>query len=250
MKKKILIIEDETGIRNNIKLLLESENYEVIEASNGVDGVILAQKEVPNLIICDIMMPGIDGYEVLKAITNAKQLPIIPFLFLSAKVEKVDLRKGMNLGADDYICKPYDADDLLDAINVRLAKYETYESKTITNELISSCFKENDKILFKIGTRIEKIIINKILYISADRQYTLIFTVDKKKFIIKRSLSKWEELLPNNLFVRIHRATLINLNYLDKIVKNKNEYILFLNDVDVQFPISRRHLKKIKEFIQ
>lgn len=120
--KKILLIEDDAVLRENTAELLLLSNYSVITASNGKIGIALAIAEVPDLIVCDIMMPELDGYAVLKALSIKTRTNHIPFIYLSAKTEKKDVRKGMVLGADDYITKPFTEEDLISAIQSRLAK--------------------------------------------------------------------------------------------------------------------------------
>jgi DNA-binding response OmpR family regulator len=118
--KKILVIEDEPEMRRNIMTLLRYREYESIEAENGRLGVEMARREMPDLILCDVMMPELDGYEVLRALRAEPKLALIPFIFLTAKGEKDDLRSGMNLGADDYLTKPVGNADLVQAIEARL----------------------------------------------------------------------------------------------------------------------------------
>ncbi len=120
--KQVLLIEDDTTLRENTAELLELENYKVISASNGKEGLDLAKKELPDVIVCDIMMPKLDGYGVLAGLSKLEKTKYIPFIFLSAKTERKDVRKGMNLGADDYITKPFEEEELLTAIESRLAK--------------------------------------------------------------------------------------------------------------------------------
>lgn len=122
MKKKILLIEDNPEVRENTNEILDLAGYNVVTAPNGKVGVDLAQKEKPDLIICDIMMPELDGYGVLHILSKNTETAGIPFIFLTAKTEKTDIRKGMNLGADDYLTKPFDDTDLLNAIEARLRK--------------------------------------------------------------------------------------------------------------------------------
>lgn len=120
--KRILVIEDEPEMRRNIAALLRYRDYEPIVAESGRSGVQLAQREKPDLILCDIMMPELDGYGVLRALQEDAKLALVPFIFLTAKGEKVDLRSGMNLGADDYLTKPVGNDDLIQAIEARLER--------------------------------------------------------------------------------------------------------------------------------
>ncbi len=122
--KKILLIEDNPEIRENTGEILSLAGYEVSTAENGKTGVDLAQKIKPDLIICDIMMPELDGYGVLHILSKNDETSAIPFIFLTAKTEKTDVRKGMTLGADDYLTKPFDDTDLLNTIETRLRKHE------------------------------------------------------------------------------------------------------------------------------
>ncbi|MCX8080374.1 MAG: response regulator [Bacteroidia bacterium] len=121
---KILIIEDQQDIRENAAEILELAGYQVLQAENGKVGLELAAAELPDLIICDIMMPVLDGYGVLHVLEKNPQTAAIPFIFLTAKSERSDLRKGMEMGADDYITKPFDDSELLRAVESRLRKKE------------------------------------------------------------------------------------------------------------------------------
>lgn len=120
--KKILVIEDEQAVRTSLLDLLEAEGFEVVGAENGLIGVGLAHKARPDLIICDIMMPQMDGYEVLAALHQNPLTATTPFIFLTAKADKSDLRGGMQQGADDYLTKPFSRLELLEAIAARLDK--------------------------------------------------------------------------------------------------------------------------------
>ena len=120
--KTVLLIEDNPDVRENTFEILELAGYKVATAPNGKVGVELAQKDAPDLIICDIMMPELDGYGVLHILNKKPETAGIPFIFLTAKTEKTDIRKGMNLGADDYLTKPFDDTDLLNAIEARMRK--------------------------------------------------------------------------------------------------------------------------------
>jgi len=122
--KRILVIEDEPEMRRNITTLLRYYDYEAIAAENGQQGVEAARREKPDLILCDVMMPELDGYGVLQSLQADASLTRIPFIFLTAKGEKDDLRSGMNLGADDYLTKPVANKDLVRAIETRLRRCE------------------------------------------------------------------------------------------------------------------------------
>ncbi len=122
MGKKILVIDDNLEMRENIAEILELASYEVVTAEDGKKGVAAAKSEDPDLIICDVMMPELDGYGVLHILSKDPKTLGIPFIFLTAKSETVDMRRGMSLGADDYITKPFEETDLLDAVEMRLKK--------------------------------------------------------------------------------------------------------------------------------
>ena len=120
--KKVLLIEDDLILRENTAELLELSDYEVVTASNGKIGLNMATTHLPDIIVCDIMMPELDGYGVLDALAKNSDTKYIPFIFLSAKTERQDVRKGMDLGADDYITKPFQEEELVSAIESRIAK--------------------------------------------------------------------------------------------------------------------------------
>jgi CRP-like cAMP-binding protein/CheY-like chemotaxis protein len=128
MKIRILIIEDNNDIRESTAEILKLTGYEVLQASHGKTGVELAQQHKPDLILCDIMMPELDGYGVLYMLSKNADTATIPFIFLTAKAERVDFRKGMEMGADDYLTKPYDDIELLNAIESRLQKKEKQQA--------------------------------------------------------------------------------------------------------------------------
>jgi DNA-binding NarL/FixJ family response regulator len=129
---KILIIEDEPQMRRNMLLVLKKEGFEVFGASSGDEGVTLARRELPDVILCDVMMPGLDGYGVLAALRAERAMELIPFIFLTAKGERGDVRLGMNQGADDYLTKPVVIADLLAAISARIERREQQQRELRT----------------------------------------------------------------------------------------------------------------------
>ncbi len=128
MRKKILIIEDNEDIRDSSVEILELADYEVLQADNGKIGVELAQRHLPDIILCDIMMPELDGYGVLYLLSKNPETANIPFIFLTAKAERADMRKGMEMGADDYLTKPFDDIELLNTIESRFLKKDKLEA--------------------------------------------------------------------------------------------------------------------------
>jgi DNA-binding NarL/FixJ family response regulator len=122
--KRILVIDDEAKLRQQIAELLRSEGYEVFEARNGREGVERARRELPDLLLCDITMPEMNGHRVLETLRNEPRTAHLPFVFLTGWNEQEDLRTGMNLGADDYLTKPLVPDELLAAVRARLRRAE------------------------------------------------------------------------------------------------------------------------------
>jgi DNA-binding response OmpR family regulator len=120
--QKILVIEDHPRMRENIALLLQLAEYEVVSAADGRRGVELAGTEKPDLVLCDVMMPGMDGYSVLRALREDKTTAKLPFIFLTARGEHADQRAGLERGADDYLTKPVTKEELLAAVAARLAR--------------------------------------------------------------------------------------------------------------------------------
>jgi len=132
--KTILLIEDDRILRENTEELLELSGYNVLTAANGKTGIATAQEKLPDLIVCDIMMPEVDGYGVLKALSKNDNTVHIPFIFLSAITEHKSIRKGMDLGADDYLTKPFEEVELISAIESRMAKATLLQQSSNNND--------------------------------------------------------------------------------------------------------------------
>src|SRR6478672_7007076 len=133
MERSILVIDDNTDIRENTAEILDLAGYKTFTAENGKKGVELAIKERPSVIVLDIMMPELDGYGVLHLLRKNPETQNIPFIFLTAKTERGDFRKGMEMGADDYITKPFEDIELLNAMEIRLKKVEILEQNYASN---------------------------------------------------------------------------------------------------------------------
>jgi CRP-like cAMP-binding protein/FixJ family two-component response regulator len=141
--KKILLIEDNEEMRENTAEILQLSHYKVFAAKNGKEGVAMAEKEIPDIIICDIVMPVMDGYGVLETLSKNSVTAHIPFIFLTAKVDRADFRKGMEMGADDYLTKPFDETELINAIETRIRKSEILKSDfTRSLDNLNTFFKE------------------------------------------------------------------------------------------------------------
>jgi DNA-binding NarL/FixJ family response regulator len=125
---RILLIEDEAPLRANLAALLRFENHEVIEAGDGAAGLRLARERAPALILCDVMMPEMDGHQVLQALRSDSATRAIPFVFLTARGAVHELREGMTMGADDYLIKPVGRDELVAAVATRLARHRELQT--------------------------------------------------------------------------------------------------------------------------
>lgn len=247
--KKILIIEDEKSVLNNIQTLLEEEGYLPLTAADGEKGIEIAKKELPDLIICDIMMPKKDGYAVLQELAEDKSTKGIPFIFLTAKVEHIDLRKGMELGADDYLFKPFKLDELLKSIESRLKRFNIVKAAFVekNDSDKSKKFKYSDRIFISVNSKPQPLILSEIIYITAENQYTSIKLQNGKVYLIRRAMTAWIKILPQEHFLRIHRATIININFIVKIEKWYNSgFLVTMKNVDEPFVISKRFASKLR----
>lgn len=183
--KKILLIEDNDDIRENTAEILGLANYEVTTAANGKIGVELALQVIPDLIVCDIMMPVLDGYGVLHAVQKNETIKNTPFIFLTAKTERTDFRKVMEQGADDYITKPFDGTELLNAIDIRLRKIEalkqylnpTIEDLTI---LLQTSYGKNDMQALAENRNVNKYKKKQVVYGEGNHPNRLYYVVSGK----------------------------------------------------------------------
>lgn len=188
--KKILLIEDNDDIRINTAEILELSNYEVIAAENGKVGVEKAIEEKPDLIICDIMMPVLDGFGVLHAIHKNEQVKNTPFIFLTAKTDRSDFRKGMELGADDYITKPFSGTELLNAVGSRLEridqlKHELQPGLEGMQHLIESSFGKDALQQFTEGRNVNKYKKKQLIYSEGNHPNRLYYIIKGKVKVYK-----------------------------------------------------------------
>lgn len=249
MNKKLLLIEDELDLADNIKSILELNEFDVTTARDGVEGIRLAKQIVPDIIISDIQMPNKTGYEVFEDLSGDEKTASIPFIFLTAKVEHKDLRKGMELGADDYIFKPFHSKELISAIHSRLRRANSIKSKNLDRaEENNNRYSQDDNIILSINKHTHIFKVNKIIYIIAERQYSKVVVKDGKSVVLRKSLLYWESILPSSLFIRVHRNTILNIQEVDSISKKTyGKYSAIMKTSRMEFEISRRYMKKIKD---
>jgi DNA-binding response OmpR family regulator len=186
MSHNILIIEDSDDVRDNMKEILELSSYKVDTAKNGKEGLDFAQKNYPDIILCDVMMPELDGYGVLRGLSNNPKTKNIPFIFVTAKSDKQDFRVGMDLGADDYLTKPFNGNDLLSLVNARLKKSEVLKDLLKNNSKdLEAFFVNSEKSIDNIYSLSDRIVQKKIrqkeiLFIEGDSSKYLYFLVSGK----------------------------------------------------------------------
>ncbi len=189
---KILLIEDNPEIRENMGEILDLAGYEVYTAENGKEGVATALREKPDLILCDIMMPVLDGYGVLHMVQKHADLQSIPFIFLTARSERSEIRKGMELGADDYITKPFDSTELLKAIEVRLKKAEQLKQSFPVNlqgvnELIDITSGKDYLEALKEGRSVNRYKKKQVIYTEGNHPSRLFYVQKGKVKTYKRN---------------------------------------------------------------
>jgi len=248
MHEKILIIEDDQDIREGVVTLLTEEGFTVFSAAAGKQGIAEAVTHIPDLIICDILMRGMDGYEVLEELSKQKETRAIPFIYLTAKVERADIRRGMELGADDYLFKPFKPEELLTAISTCLQKRSLLKAEYIKTAKPVESESDHERIFLNLGNKSCFVALDDIVYISAENQYTSIAMSDGRNLLMRKPIAFWEKTLPEIKFVKIHRSTIINLNYIVKMGKSHNSsFVIYLKNIADPFIISRRYSAELRK---
>ncbi len=187
---KILVIEDMQSLRENIVEALELLDFEAVGAENGLVGVKFAQEHLPDLIICDIMMPELDGYGVLEALRQVPETATIPFIFLSAKADKTDIRQGMNKGADDYLTKPFTVEELRSAIAARLEKqaaHQRIETKLRSSESQFRQLAQREELLNYLASQIRNSLDLNTIMKAAVREIRHLLQIERCRFLWYRN---------------------------------------------------------------
>jgi len=249
--KIVQIIENDLNLQKNLKDFLEKEGVNVIAVSDGAQGILKAFNIVPDIIICDISIPIKNGYEVLEELSKNEKTNVIPFILFAPniEVEKEDIRKALQLGAEDFIFKPFSFDDVLNSIKLRLQKSEI-RTHSLTSKMIEKKYVPND-IIFVMNKDIVNIVkIKNIKFIKAETPYVIINCRDGKKMPIRGAISDWEEKLPDNMFLRINRSVIVNTDMITRIQRiSLTSYLVRLIDEQETFIISKRYGIKIKNKI-
>ena len=245
--KKILIIEDDTDLLKKLEFILKSNDYFFLSTISGEKGIKIALKEKPDLIICDLMLPDINGLSVIENIKKNKDLENIPFIFLTANAEIGTRRKGMNLGADDYIVKPFKVKDLLKSIELRLKKTSLPVVGSVNKNFeINTKYKLDEHIFLGLGNKLKSIAVSDIELIISTGNYTNVFLTNGEKAIVRKLIKEWENHLPERTFVKIHRSCIINLNQVRKLEKlGKQTYRVLMKNYAEPLKVSRRNISKL-----
>ncbi len=196
LMKKILIIEDDKNLLESLSEVLNEEGFEIFTACRGDAGLDLLNSVIPDLIICDVMMPGMDGYEVLEEISKNESLSTIPFVFLTARNERNDQRKAMDMGADDYLNKPFSLDELLSTIDIRLKKSE--KAKLASEEKIKNITKSiSFSLPHELNTPLSGIIgfsevlINESQFLNSEEVKEMAGFINESALRLKKTIEKY-----------------------------------------------------------
>jgi len=246
LSKKILLIQRDHDRDSEFQEVLETAGYGTYIAAGDSDGLKIAERYSVDAIVCEL-----DDFErELKIIKTLNQNPVteyIPLLLLTSTGLLAHIRAAMELGADDVLVKPFNNESLLRSIKIRLRKIDTLTEK-LTEKIISteSAFSEHQKktdhILVKIGKKLKIVEYSSIVCITALKEYSKIIVEDRSKIVVRKSIRNWVEILPSKNFLRIHRATIINMTFLDKIEKNGSRgYCVYLKNIPDAFPMSQRY---------
>ncbi|MGE5682996.1 MAG: LytR/AlgR family response regulator transcription factor [Bacillota bacterium] len=247
---KVIVIEDDQSLLENIEIILEAEGFKVFTAPDGKKAIKLIEEIIPDVIVSDIMLPDIEGFEILKTVRNSPELQDLPFLFLTARTDHKDLRYGMNLGADDYLTKPFNAKELVEAIHARLELIKLRKETKAAAAAVpqDKNLKAGDTVFIKDAKGIVNLNLKDIICINAVGEYSEVITSNGKNHTVRKILKEWEETLPSDTFLRIHRSAIINIKYIVKIENWFNSSLrIYLDKCPEPLVSSRRYTSRIRE---
>lgn len=250
MKKKLLIIEDDQSILEDFANIFQEEGYEVSTAINGKEGIESAKLFLPDLIICDLNMPKLNGFEVKKNLNDDENTFNIPFIYLTARTDIQDVQYAMELGADDYITKPIRVKKLIELVSNRLQRIETLKRSSSESLDRYITYSEDEKIILKAEGEHVLTMIMDIITIKALNDGSEVYLKNGKKSIVNKSLKSWEKMLPDKTFLRVHRSIIINTKFIEKIEPSfKGSYIAKLKYFPEPIYFSQRYSQKIRKLL-
>lgn len=250
--KTVFIIEDDEILRENLENLLKFEGFKVLSSETGKEGISRIKEILPDAVICDIMLPDTDGYQIINEIKSDPETRNISFIFLSAKAEMKDLRTGMNLGADDYLTKPYDAMELVNVVRKRIEISGTRiaaEQNEIKENKIPLHY-EGQLLIQTTGNQAVPVKIKDIVSISADADYTHLYITGGKKLTLRKLIKHWEQTLPSQNFMRVHKSIIINTLHIVKVDKwFNNSFRIEMEGLSEPVITSRRYGTKLRNIL-
>lgn len=249
--EKILILHTGTSVSILADRILTEAGFNTYIAEDIESGINIAKIYLPDMIVLESEDTDDNASEIIKELQKDNNLRIKPLICISNNPNLKDLRKIMEAGADDYIAAPYSNPELVRAVTIRMNKYYALKLKCdeLRNETIEGEGEtpaNKNHILVKIGTKLRLIKFENIVCVTAEKEYSKISIHDSKKYIIRKSLRKWIELLPDDNFLQIHRSTIINTEYIDRIeIQADKNYLVHLKTIQEPLAISQRFAKKI-----
>jgi CheY-like chemotaxis protein len=241
---RVLIIDDDASFIAIVTKFLQQQGYAVSSASNGEDGLRMASKQVPDLVLCDLEMPGMDGYEVLSQLRQEENIADVPFIFLTGQAQPHQVREGMNLGADDYLSKPFNGEELLRAVKARLSRAQLRKARASQPDERpggSGTLGLDDSFLVKTSSEMKLIKVRQLHSVVADGEYSWVYWDSGKGALLRKALKQWEAELPPGKFVRIHRRAIINLDYMERLEKTPaGQAKVYLRDIPEPLEVSLR----------
>jgi two-component system, LytTR family, response regulator len=242
---KTLLIEPDEEMLSLITFLLKNEKYEVIRAKNNLDGIKSIRLHSPDLVIWNIDLLLANEDEVKNKISYLQNENHVPLIILANKPSYHEFRKIMKLGADDYVAKPYDATMITQTVCRLIERYRNIRNRT--DLPFREIKRKSDNILIRNHGKITPIPVNSILYISVEKHYSKIFVENNKQYIIKKALSRWEQIVPPDHFIRIHRSVLVNMNKIKEVKRiNNNLCNVYLYNSDKILELTRNYFKNLK----
>ncbi|MBI4744736.1 MAG: response regulator transcription factor [Actinobacteria bacterium] len=240
-KQSILVVEDEKDIAEAIHYALEMEGFEVVIAGDGEEALEKISKEKPDLVILDILLPKIDGWEVLSTIRRKPKTQDLPVIILTVKTTEASKLCGYDLGADDYMNKPFSVNELLARIKAVLKRSQLMVEKREAAGRLPKI------AVWKKGSKEVFVDQEDILYVKAAKNYTYIYT-SEDSFLTNLKMYELEEKLSSDIFMRIHRSYFVNLRYVYGLVGEGHSFKIRLrNDEGTTLPISRFYIKELRK---
>jgi two-component system LytT family response regulator len=254
---QLLIIDDDEQFGLFVAQFLRQQGFEVVCARSGQEGIRAAADRLPDLVICDLEMPGMNGQAVLANLRLDARLADVSLIFLTGQSAPEQIRAGMNLGADDYLTKPVDADELLRAVKARLARAQIArrlpKQRMADNASDDTRLGLDDTILVKNTSEKKLIRVREVKRIIAYGEYSWVYWEKGRGALLRKPLKQWEAELPEHQFIRIHRQAIINLAFLERVEKPfSGGQKVHLRDTAEPIAVSQRLApslnRKLKEF--